>query len=77
MSLLTAHRILIGAAIVFFLFYAAWEAAGGRSGVRPDGWELRAGAALFGAVGLALYFKTLFGRRDPGGNGDGDKGGGR
>ena len=69
MSLLTAHRILIGAAIAFFLFYGAWEAAGGGQGARSGGWELRAGAALLGAVGLAIYFRTLFGRRRPGGNG--------
>ena len=75
MSLLTAHRILIGAAIAFFLFYGAWEVAGAGGGAR-GGWELRAGAALLGAVGLAFYFRTLFGRRGPGGNGPGGVGGG-
>jgi len=28
MRIMTAHRILIGTAIVFFVIYAAWEASG-------------------------------------------------
>jgi hypothetical protein len=56
MRIMTAHRILIGAAVAFFLLYAGWEALGDSG----DGsrW-LRAGLAGAGAVGLALYFRTL------------------
>ncbi|HXG17436.1 MAG TPA: hypothetical protein VNK50_14405 [Calidithermus sp.] len=64
MRLITAHRILIGAAIAFFLFYALFQArralgAGGTaSGVQ----------ALLSAVvvvALALYYRSLrgWGRR--------------
>ncbi len=64
MRLITAHRILIGAAIAFFLFYALFQArralgAGGTaSGVQ----------ALLSAVvvvALVLYYRSLrgWGRR--------------
>jgi len=54
MRIMTAHRILIGTAVAFFLLYAGWEAMGSDRGR----W-LRAGASGAGAVGLALYFRTL------------------
>jgi hypothetical protein len=68
MSLITAHRILIGTAVVFFAFYGAWELVGfGSSG--------EAGALLRGIVALAVagtfgaYFRTIrerYRRRDEG-----------
>jgi hypothetical protein len=53
---MTAHRILIAVAVVFFLIYAAWEASGVSEG---RGSMLRAGLSGAGAVGLALYYRTL------------------
>jgi hypothetical protein len=53
---MTAHRILIAVAVVFFLIYAGWEASGISAG---RGSLLRAGLSGAGAVGLALYFRTL------------------
>lgn len=57
MTLMTAHRILIAAAIVFFLLYALWElfhapAAG------P--WTLvRSGISALASLGFLLYFRSL------------------
>jgi hypothetical protein len=56
MRIMTAHRILIGAAIVFFVIYAVWEASGVAAG---RGSFLRAALSGAGAIGLALYFRTL------------------
>ena len=56
MRIMTAHRILIGTAIAFFMLYAAWEAAGVSAG---RGSFLRASLSAAGAAGLALYFRTL------------------
>jgi len=56
MRIMTAHRILIGTAIAFFAFYAAWEAAGVSAG---RGSVLRAALSAAGASGLAFYFWTL------------------
>ena len=56
MRIMTAHRILIGTAIVFFVLYAVWEATGVRTG---RGSILRAALSGAGAVGLGLYFTTL------------------
>ncbi|HXH27614.1 MAG TPA: hypothetical protein VNL37_01125 [Candidatus Polarisedimenticolia bacterium] len=69
MNLMTAHRILIGTSIVFFVFYGVWEFAGGaqQAGAGP---LLRGAAALACGLGLGLYFRTLFGPR-----GGSDKGG--
>lgn len=59
MRLMTAHRILIVTAIVFFLGYAVWELselpAGGGS------WG-RAAFSTAGAVFLAIYFRNLRGK---------------
>jgi hypothetical protein len=57
MRIMTAHRILIGTAIVFFVIYAAWEASGVSGG---RGSVLRAALSGLGAAGLAVYFRTLF-----------------
>jgi hypothetical protein len=65
MTLLQAHRILIGAATAFFALYAVWEfsGAGGPSGV----W--RGAAAFLAACGLGVYFWTIGGRLAPPGGG--------
>jgi hypothetical protein len=56
--LLTAHRILIAAAVVFFLFLAFWEY---RNYFRTDnGWAVfRAVLYLLAAVGFGVYLKKL------------------
>ena len=64
MTLLTAHRILIGTAVVFFAFYALWEFKGARVSGAPAGY-LRGAASLAAAGGLGFYFTTLK-RRDGG-----------
>ena len=57
MRLLIAHRILIGTAIAFFLFYAAWELAVVSSG---RGSTIRAAISFAGAAALSAYFRTLW-----------------
>ena len=59
MTLLLAHRILIGAAIAFFAFYALWEFTGAGGGA----W--RGALALGAALGLAIYFRTIGGQGPP------------
>ena len=61
MKLITAHRILIGAGIVFFLFYAAVLLARDRT----TGALVQAVVSLAVAAGLVLYYRTLkgWGRR--------------
>lgn len=56
MRLMTAHRILIGTAILFFIGYAAWEVAGIAAGRGSWG---RAAASGAGALGLGIYFRSL------------------
>lgn len=57
MTLMTAHRILIATAIVFFLVYAVWEALHTRAG---GGWALvRSAVAFLVAVGFGIYFRSL------------------
>ncbi len=59
MRLLTAHRILIGAAILFFVFYGLWVFAGAAAAQgRGSLWHGVAGLAA--AVALGLYFATLW-----------------
>ena len=58
MKLITAHRILIGAAIAFFLFYAGrklWAFAGGAGA----GSLVQSAVAVAIAAGLMLYYRTL------------------
>jgi hypothetical protein len=72
-TLLTAHRILIAVATLFFAFYAAWEWSGSRA-AGGEGGVIRAAVALAGAVVLAVYFRSLTGGRvppKPGGEGGG------
>jgi len=56
---MTAHRILIGTAIVFFLGYAGWELMGVSSG---RGSLFRAAWAGIGALALGFYCGTLKGK---------------
>ena len=64
MRLITAHRILIGAAIAFFLLYSLLQV---RRYFVGDGASALVQAAVAGAVagGLAAYYRTLkwWGRR--------------
>lgn len=55
MTLLTAHRILIGTATAFFAFYAGWEFNGGGGA----GGGLRGTVSAAAALGLGIYFRTL------------------
>ena len=70
MRLITAHRILIGTAVVFFAFYALWEFRG----VEGAGSAWRGVAALLGAAALLIYLLTLGIRDVPPGDG-GEEGG--
>ncbi len=58
MQLITAHRILIGAAIAFFVFFAAVQLKLylREPGVAP---LVEAVVSLVVAVGLVLYYRTL------------------
>lgn len=60
MRLITAHRILIGAAIAFFVFYAGWRLR--RWGAAGAGADL-VQAAVSGvvALGLVAYYRSLRG----------------
>jgi hypothetical protein len=57
MTLLTAHRILIGTSVAFFAFYSGWELT--RGGGAGGGGMLRGAAAAVAAIGLGIYFRTL------------------
>jgi hypothetical protein len=57
MKILTAHKILISSAVVFFVFFAFWEFRNYGNG---DIWAaLRGGLYLFVALGFAVYLKNL------------------
>ena len=58
MKLITAHRILIGAAIVFFGFFAAVQL---RLYVRAGGAAplIEAVVSVVVAIALVLYYRTL------------------
>ena len=58
MTLLTAHKILISAAIVFFFGLALWELRNYLGA--GDGWILfRCLLYFFVAVGFGVYLKSL------------------
>ena len=58
MKLLTAHKILISSAVVFFVFFAFWEFRNYSNG--DDSWApWRSGLYLFIALGLGFYLKNL------------------
>jgi hypothetical protein len=55
MSLLTAHKILIATAAVFFFFFGLWELRN-----YFDEWAIfRGGLYLLVGIGFAVYFKNL------------------
>ena len=56
MSIVTAHKILITTAIIFFLFYAVWEI---RNYPDPGGvWALVRGIiSVLAACGLGIYLR--------------------
>ncbi|MGH7859694.1 MAG: hypothetical protein ACREQY_20395 [Candidatus Binatia bacterium] len=58
MTLLTAHKILIGSAIALFVFYAGFEL---RRWLEGDGaaW-IRTLASAGGAVGFGIYLRAVF-----------------
>jgi hypothetical protein len=62
-KLITAHRILIGAAIAFFVFYAAILLVRDRT----TGTLVHALISLAIAAGLVVYYRTLrgWGQRPP------------
>jgi len=57
MRLMTAHRILIATAILFFIGYAAWEVTGIAAGRGSWGRAVASGA---GALALGFYFRGLW-----------------
>lgn len=58
MKLITAHKILIGSAIAFFVFYAGWELR--RYAAGSDAWAIaRALASAAAAGGFAWYYRTI------------------
>jgi hypothetical protein len=63
MRLITAHKILIGSAVAFFLFFAVFELRSyASSGTLAD-----LASGIFGlavAVGFGLYLRTVFAKRD-------------
>ena len=63
MRLITAHRILIGAGIAFFVFYAVITLVHGHTPAALA----QAVIALAVAVGLVFYYRTLkrWGSRPP------------
>lgn len=64
MRLITAHRVLIGAGIAFFVFYAGWRLR--RYGARGEAADaLQASVSAAVAVVLVWYYRTLrrWGRR--------------
>jgi hypothetical protein len=57
MKILTAHKILISSAVVFFVFFAFWEY---RNYSNSDSWAVwRSGLYLLVALGFAIYLKNL------------------
>jgi hypothetical protein len=58
MTLLTAHKILISTAVVFFFGFSFWEFKNYLD--TADRWSmLGAGFYLLVAVGFGVYFKSL------------------
>ncbi|HVO93138.1 MAG TPA: hypothetical protein VMT22_09875 [Terriglobales bacterium] len=58
MKLITAHKILIASATVFFLFFALWELR--NYSTTGESWALgRSLLYLLVAVGFGVYFKNL------------------
>ena len=56
--LLTAHKILISIAAVFFFFFGLWELRNYSDGA--DAWAIFRGALyMLVGIGFAVYFKNL------------------
>jgi hypothetical protein len=58
LKLITAHRILIGAGIAFFVFFALIQLRQYARSAGPAS-LLEAAVSIAVAVGLALYYRTL------------------
>ena len=71
MRLITAHRVLIAAAIVFFLLYAALQLRHGL-GAADTPALVQAGVSFVVAIGLIVYYVSLR-RRWPGSGPRGDE----
>ena len=57
MKLLTAHKILISSAVLFFIFFAFWEF---RNYANGDSWAWwRGGLYLIVALGFGVYLGNL------------------
>ena len=58
MTLLTAHKILISTAAVFFFFFGPWELR--NYSITTESWAVVCGVLYIGVgVGFAIYFKNL------------------
>lgn len=58
MRLLTAHRILISTAVVFFIFFSLWELR--NYSQNDDGWAaFRSGLYFLTGIGFAVYLMNL------------------
>ena len=58
MKLLTAHKILISTAAVFFFFFGLWELRNYSN--TADAWAVFRGVLYIGVgVGFGFYFKSL------------------
>ena len=57
MKLLTAHKILITSAVIFFIFFSGWEYRNYAAGDTSAAW--RSGLYLIVACGFAVYLKNL------------------
>ena len=58
MRLITAHKILIGTSVAFFIYFSGWELTSYLNA--GAGWALARSVLYLGvAVGFAVYFRTL------------------
>jgi hypothetical protein len=58
MRLMTAHKILIGTATIFFVFFSLWELRNYAGS--DDTWAFaRAGLYLLIAIGFGVYLKKV------------------
>jgi hypothetical protein len=58
MKLITAHKILISSAIIFFIFFALWELRNHAGS--SDAWAVgRAALYILIAIGFGIYFINL------------------
>jgi len=58
MKILTAHKILISCAVIFFVFFAGWEFTNYSN--TGDAWAAwRSGLYFFVALGFGVYLKNF------------------